>query len=355
MLMTTSPPGTYLPSGATVPVADLGGYYSTGDGNLTLDPAGTYSSPYALNRLIIGWQEYLPSNISLAFNNLTAVENWFGVGSLEAKIAKQFFAPNTYGTAYSDAGATLYFTREGLGQRPHLLGTNLGTLSLAQLQAINGSVALNFNGWTYSANIDLSAATSFSSAAQILATQLNAGAPVLAQTTGDTIKSKTVHFTGDFKNAQLNVVSVQSGTMEIGGSVYGNGVTPPAGRPGLQIIYQHSGPTGGTGTYSTFGHIGSVASPEAMTETYGVVTIGTVDSGSVAIGSEVTGPGVPTGTAVIANLSGTTGPGSQWLINSAVDLNADLTFTATPLSFYFHNIHGRRLPAQGARSRGSLG
>ena len=77
-----------------------------------------------------------------------------------------------------------------------------------------------------------------------------------------------------------------------------------------------------------------------MTETYGVVTIGTMDSGSVAIGSEVTGPGVPTGTAVIANLSGTTGPGSQWLINSAVDENADLTFTATPLSVYFHNIKG---------------
>ena len=215
--MTTSPPGTYLPSGATVPVADPGGYYSTGDGNLTLDPAGTYSSPYALNRLIIGWQEYLPSNISLAFNNLTAVENWFGVGSLEAKIAKQFFAPNTYGTAYSDAGATLYFTREGLGQRPHLLGTNLGTLSWPNSKPSMAQWRSTSTGGLIRRISTYLPPPVFLAPRRSSRTQLNAQRPVLAQTTGDTISSQTVDFTGDFKNAQLNVVSVQSGTMEIGG------------------------------------------------------------------------------------------------------------------------------------------
>ncbi len=340
-MTTTSPPGTYLPSGATAPVADPGGYYSAAGAAATLDPAGTYSSPYALNRLIIGWKEDVPANVCLAFTDVTAVQNYFGVVSTEATLASQFFDQKAYGTSYQDAGATLYFTREGLGQRPHLLGVNLGALTLAQLQAINGSVAITFNGWNYSANIDLSNATNFSDVGRILQTQLNAGAPVLAQTTGDTIQSQTVNFTGDFKNAQLTVTSVQSGTMEVGGLVDGNGVIGPSGRVGLQIIHQHSGPTGGAGTYSTFGHIGSVSTAEPLTETYGLLTIGAMTSGSVAIGSEVTGPGIPNDTAVIANLSGTTGPGSQWLINNAVDTSGDLTFTAPPLSVYSHQITGK--------------
>ncbi len=341
MTTTSPPPGTYLPSGATAPVADPGGYYSAAGATApTLDPAGTYSSPYALNRLIIGWEEDVPDNVCLAFNSVTAVQNYFGVVSTEATLANQFFDPNVYGTSYSDAGATLYFTREGLGQRPHLLGVNLSALTLAQLQAINGSVAITFNGWNYSANIDLSNATNFSDAAQILQTQLNAQAPVLAQTTGDTIQSQTVNFTGDFKNAQLTVTSVQSGTMEVGGLVDGNGVQHSPYFYNNQIIYQHSGPPGGAGTYSTFGHLGSVSTPEAMTETYGLLTLGTVTSGSVAIGSEVTGPGIPNDTAVIANLSGTTGAGSQWLINNAVDMSGHLTFTGPPLDVAPHQITG---------------
>src|SRR5208282_5461748 len=138
--------------------------------------------------------EDVPDNVCLAFNSVTAVQNYFWVVSTEATLANQYFDPNVYGTSYSDAGATLYFTREGLGQRPHLLGVNLSALTLAQLQAINGSVAITFNGWNYSANIDLSNATNFSDAAQILQTQLNAQAPVLAQTTGDTIQSQTVFY-----------------------------------------------------------------------------------------------------------------------------------------------------------------
>ena len=78
-----------------------------------------------------------------------------------------------------------------------------------------------------------------------------------------------------------------------------------------------------------------------MTETYGVLTLGSVTSGTVAIGEEISGPGIPDNTAIIANLSGTTGPGSSWLINNAMDLSDhSLTMTGPPLSVVANQLDG---------------
>ena len=53
-----------------------------------------------------------------------------------------------------------------------------------------------------------------------------------------------------------------------------------------------------------------------MTETYGVLTVGAVTSGTVAVGQQVTGAGVLPLTAIVSNLSGS-GPGSTWLVDNA--------------------------------------
>ena len=69
-----------------------------------------------------------------------------------------------------------------------------------------------------------------------------------------------------------------------------------------------------------------------MTETYGVLTVGSVTSGTVAVGQEVTGAGVLPLTAIDGNLSGS-GPGSTWLVNNAQTVAGEnMTMTATPLS-----------------------
>jgi hypothetical protein len=94
-----SPAGTYLPPGATAPVADPGGTYSAAGATApTIDPAGTYSSPYALDRLVIVWQNNTPANVVLSFNSVVEVENYYGVTSPEAQLAKQFFAGYPAGT-----------------------------------------------------------------------------------------------------------------------------------------------------------------------------------------------------------------------------------------------------------------
>ena len=79
----------------------------------------------------------------------------------------------------------MLFTRVGLGQRPHLLGANISNYTLTQLQSINGSLALTFDGYTYSANINLSGVTSFTDAAHAIQAALNSHRQVAAVTAGE--------------------------------------------------------------------------------------------------------------------------------------------------------------------------
>jgi hypothetical protein len=148
------------------------------------------------------------------------VANFYGATSIEATLANEFFGPSYAGVA------TMMFTRFGLGQRPHLLGANIG--SLTQLQGINGSIALTFNGYRYSGHINLSSATSFVDAAKKIQVALNSNLQVAAVTSGSTIVPETVTFTGYVNEAQLYVTQVLSGTLELGGIISGHGIAPEA-------------------------------------------------------------------------------------------------------------------------------
>ena len=253
---------------------------------------------------------------------------YYGASSPEASAAKEFFAtassPNYTGTA------TMMFTRFGLGQRPHLLGANISNLTIPELDSIHGSISLDFNGYIYSGYVNLANSPTFLNAIGKIRNALNSNLQVAAVTSGSSIKPVTVTFMGYVNKAQLYVTQmVSSGTIEPGGVVSGAGV-----KVGSQIIDQHSGQHGGDGHYSLLAHGGSFSTPELMTETYGVLTVGAVDSGTVALGQEVTGPGVPGGFEAIDKYLGGSGQGSQWILKYAPTggtVTGDMTMTATPL------------------------
>ena len=157
------------------------------------------------NRLVVIWENDTPDNEVLTFTDLTDVQNHYGVVSNEFGIAEKFFASNPTGT--------LSFTREGLGQRPHLIGANLSGDNLSQLQAINGPFSVVFNGNTYGSSVNLAGATSFAQAATLITAALNYHLPVVATTTGSTITPETTNFTGNFSRAQLTVDFVQPGKL----------------------------------------------------------------------------------------------------------------------------------------------
>ena len=343
------PPGTYSLAGATMPTADPGGTFSgTGASAPTTDPVGTYSSPSALNRLYIEWQNIVPAGTVLAFTSAVQVENYFGLGSVEGNEALTFFGPS-FG-AYAAAGATMYFGRDPIGQRPHNLSGNIANMSVADLQAISGSLNVSWNGWNYAANIDLSnvSGTQGEAAQQAvkeIQTALNMKRPTQAVVKA-TITPETVTFEGSFDKAQFTVTSIDSDTGGMGiidgGIISGPGITTPS--QDTQVIHDHNPPgsKGGPGSYSTFHSIKTVSSG-TFTETYGLMTITSVTSGTVEDGLQVSGAGV-TGfapaTGLVENVSGS-GKGSQWIVDNAPSIATPETMTLkAPLLGVYLNRDG---------------
>jgi hypothetical protein len=283
----------------------------------------------SLDRLFLAQSQQQPTGIILSFNSVTSVENYYGVGSESAKLAAEFFK------GYTGSSACMLFTRlPVLSARAHLYGGNVGSLTLAQLQSINGSLSVTSQGYPYSAQINLSHAKSFKDAARILQAQLNHTLPPAGVTTGSSIAPVSVPFIGSVNNLLLNVTSAAPGSVEVGSIISGPGIPANA-----QITSQVNGTSGGVGTYSLYVPEGHIAA-ESLTDTYGVLTVGSLSSGAVAIGEHVVGKGVLADTAIEANLSGS-GAGSTWLVNFAqTEASEKMKMTGAPLSVGWTNVAG---------------
>jgi hypothetical protein len=297
--------------------------------------AKAQSNPYALDRLFLTNNDWAPLYDVLAFDSETAVANYFGATSQPARLATEFF------TGYTGTSATMLFTRyPELPARAHLYGSNISNLTLAQLQAINGSITISSEGYNYSGSINLSGATSFVSAANIIANALNKNLPVAAVATGGSIAPVSVSFTGSINYGNLTVSTLSSGSIQIGSLISGPGI--PAG---AQITSQLSGTPNGVGVYGLFVREGVISS-ETMTESYGVLTVGAVSSGTVAVGQQVTngargsGNNILAHTAIEANLSGS-GAGSTWVVDLAQTVAAEnMTMTGAPLAVAYRSVTG---------------
>ena len=156
-------------------------------------------------------------------------------------------------------------------------GPTLANLTLKDLQSISGSLLITFQGstWpepiTYSAPIILSGVPSFAAAAKTIESALNSNLPVAAYTSESSITPTSVSFTGSITGDLLQITSVSSGSIELGAEISGPGGIPI----GAQIVTQRAGTPGGPGLYTLFAKAGTFSS-ETMTETYGVLTVGSV-------------------------------------------------------------------------------
>jgi hypothetical protein len=294
------------------------------------------NAQYALDRLFLEVGDATPLGDVLSFDSETGVANYYGATSDEAKLAAEFFA------GYSGSSANMLFTRYPfLPARAHLYGSNVSGLTLSELQAIKGPLEITSEGYKYYGAINLSHVTGLSGAATAIQAALNRKLPVAAVTTGSSIAPASASFTASINAAVLDVTSLSSGAIEVGSVVAGAGL--PAG---LQITSQLSGTPNGVGVYGLFLHgaakqDGSIPS-EAMTGTYGVLTVGSVSSGTVAVGQEISdaAAGVPQDTAIEGHLSGS-GPGSTWVVNNAEAVAAEsMTMTGAPLSVAYYPVTG---------------
>jgi hypothetical protein len=130
----------------------------------------------------------------------------------------------------------------------------------------------------------------------------------------------------------LTVASV-AGSIALGATVSGTGVPT-----GTTILTQTSGTTGGAGVYTTDQPTTATGTPMSFTPPPAQVATGTGTgngtvltvsglTGSIAIGAKVAGAGVPPGTTIISQSSGTTGGAGNYITSQPT------TAAAAPLAF----------------------
>lgn len=130
------------------------------------------------------------------------------------------------------------------------------------------------------------------------------GSPAQVASVTGAIAASTASVTGSISGDVLTVTAVGSGVIVPGGTLSGTGVAS-----GTKVIAQLTGAAGGIGTYSVNINEQTVAST-TITETYGTLTVSAVGSGTLAVGSVLTGSGVTSGTNITALGTGTGGTGT---------------------------------------------
>lgn len=118
------------------------------------------------------------------------------------------------------------------------------------------------------------------------------------------ISAQTTSFTASIANDVLNVTAIGAGTLHAGETITGAGVAS-----GTKILSQLTGAAGGVGTYLLNIAEQTVAS-EAMTGTYGLLTVSAVGSGALGVGDVLSGTGVTASSAITELGTGTGGTGT---------------------------------------------
>jgi len=123
-----------------------------------------------LNGLILTQSTYAPMGQAIPFADSADVASYFGPQSVEAAMAKIYF--NGYQNSTKTPGL-LYFAQYNAAAVPAWVrGASIASMTLAQLQAVTGAFSIVIDAVAHQATINLSAATSFSNAAQLMSTQL---------------------------------------------------------------------------------------------------------------------------------------------------------------------------------------
>jgi hypothetical protein len=149
-------------------------------------------SPLALNAVYLTSDPSIPIGTVQPFASAAAVSAWFGPSAPETVLANVYFAGFTNCTQLP---SVLYFAQYNTAAvAGYLRGATVAALTLAQIQALSGTLTLTIDGVSHvSATINLSAATSFSNAATLIQTGLDAGTPTTTATvTYDSLRAAFV-------------------------------------------------------------------------------------------------------------------------------------------------------------------
>ena len=217
----------------------------------------------ALSGLLLTSNPRVPTGSVQPFASASAVATFFGASSQEAADAVIYF--NGFDNSTAKPG-NMWMAQYPLSPvAAWMRGGSVAALSLTALQAISGTLAVTVDGTPHTAGaLNLSAATSFSSAAAIIQTAL-AG----SETTVGVV-------TGSIAGTVFTVSAVTSGTIAVGQTLTGAGILP-----GTIVTALGTG-TGGIGTYTV--SLSQTVASETITDVSAASTPLTVSYDSVGGG-----------------------------------------------------------------------
>jgi Protein of unknown function (DUF3383) len=265
----------------------------------------------------------LPIGSVLSFADADAVQTYFGTGK-QATGAGVYFegftgaqqTPSQILMAQYNQSAVAAWLRGGSG------------LTLAAVQALDGTLDVVVDGYPRNATVNLTSATSFTNAASTIQTALNGADPTEASVTASIGST----FTGTQSGTALTTTSTV-GLISVGDTVAGTGIAT-----GTTIVSQTSGTPGGNGVYVT--SLAGTASSASCTGSSNVVDVTVLGSGTVAIGQYVTGSGV-TSAPIVALGTGTGGVGTYVISGAQQQVASEtMTLTGTPVAVTYDSIAG---------------
>jgi hypothetical protein len=215
-----------------------------------------------LNGLMLTNSTRAPLGVVLSFSSQADVAAYFGGTSLEAALATVYFLG--FDNSNQKPGAMLFTQYNTASVGAWLRGASLAGMTLAQLQALSGTVSATIDGTLRTSSpVNLSAATSFSNAAELISIALGLTGPAGAS------------FTGSISGTTLTVSALTLGTLVPGQEVRG------AGTAAGTVITGFLTGTGGTGTYQV--STSQTVASGSMTSNTPTVTYDPVSSSFVIV------------------------------------------------------------------------
>jgi Protein of unknown function (DUF3383) len=212
---------------------------------------GAGGNALSLNAVFLTQDPSIPIGTAQPFSTEADVSDWFGPNAPETALAQIYFSGFI---GCTQLPGTLYFAQFNTsGVAAYLRGGSVIALTLAQLQALSGTLDVTINGAAVaSASINLSAATSFTLAASLITTGL--------QTVGGIFSG-----TGSQAAGVVTIASTVTGQLHIGDTLTGAGVEPST----TILSFGTYTPTAGTGTVNV--------------SSSGTVSLGAIDVTSTAV------------------------------------------------------------------------
>lgn len=282
------------------------------------------SAGLTLTELMLTTSTRPPIDAVLSFPTLAAVKAYFGNTSDEAVEAAVYFGGYNLATIQPGALFFAQYPLDAVGA--YLRGGDVSGLTLTQLQALSGVITITINGTpTTSSSINLSTATSFTAASQLISNGLGLVGPTQASFTA------SVGFTGVATGSGTNltfasVVGVIHPGTALTAAITGTGV------PGTtHIISQTSGTTGGAGVYVTNNATTSVGA--TITGTSNVLDVTAKASGTLAVGQEIVGTGI-SDNFIAAQLTGTAGDVGTYTITTGDQQASEAMTGVMPVATY---------------------